>query len=463
MSGSRGLAGWVNDRASRRSGLEPGTDSAPGDDPQLDGYARNDPRLSLGGAFLRGQTRRAVGLGGAFIWLAFIVFPVADAIGRQAPTFQHGLIVAGAVAFVVAYVMLVLSWRRRSTVAIRLGLFAVLIALSAALTLGDRPGWGFLFTYCAACAALAGPPPYGSFGVMLAAVLAGATTAINGGNGGSVVGVIASAAGIGLLMLLLRDLRVRNDELLDARAELARLAVAQERERFARDLHDLLGHTLSVIALKAELAGRLLPSRVSDAEREIAEVEQVARTALTEVRDAVSGYRRPTLDGELAGAKMALTAAGIEAEVRRDSVALEPAVEAVLAWAVREGATNVIRHSHATRCTLSVTVTLSDAAVEIVDNGVGAASRTAARGHGPDADRGHGLDGLAERARALDGVVEAGTPREGGFRLLVRIPASAGHRTVATAGPAARVADEPADAEALVPTGKAGSRDSLGS
>ena len=100
-------------------------------------------------------------------------------------------------------------------------------------------------------------------------------------------------------MVLMRDLRVRNEELTEARAELARAAVAQERERFARDLHDLLGHTLSVIALKAELAGRLLPGDPERAAAEVGEVEQVARQALSEVRDAVSGYRQPTLEGEI--------------------------------------------------------------------------------------------------------------------------------------------------------------------
>ncbi len=116
-------------------------------------------------------------------------------------------------------------------------------------------------------------------------------------------------------MLVMSDLRLRNQQLSQARAELAQMAVAQERERFARDLHDLLGHSLSVIALKAELAGRMLPPdarpRARDAAAtEVAELEQVARTALGEVRDAVSGYRQPTLDGELAGARMALSAAG---------------------------------------------------------------------------------------------------------------------------------------------------------
>src|SRR5581483_8548167 len=186
-------------------------------------------------------------------------------------------------------------------------------------------------------------------------VMAGAMSAIGGASGGNTIGALASTAGVGLLMLLLRDLRVRNSELLEARAELARLAVAQERERFARDLHDLLGHSLSVIALKAELAGRLLGSeRPEAAGSEIADVEKVARGALSEVREAVSGYRQPTLEGELAGARAALSAAGIDAEVRRDPASLDSQTEAVFAWAVREGATNVIRHSGARRCTVTI-------------------------------------------------------------------------------------------------------------
>ena len=172
-------------------------------------------------------------------------------------------------------------------------------------------------------------------------------------------------------MVLLSDLRERNLELTEARAELAQSAVAQERERFARDLHDLLGHTLSVIAIKAELAGRLLPERPDEAAAEVADVEQVARKALGEVREAVSGYRKPTLDGELEGARMALTAAGIEAAFERSPVRLDPEVEAVLAWAVREGATNVIRHSSAHRCQVTVSADAAGAVVEVVDDGQG--------------------------------------------------------------------------------------------
>jgi two-component system sensor histidine kinase DesK len=214
----------------------------------------------------------------------------------------------------------------------------------------------------------------------------------------------------------MRDLRIRNDELDDARAELARLAVAEERERFARDLHDLLGHSLSLIALKTELAGRLLREHPDDAARELSDAENVARQALSEVREAVSGYRRPTLDGELAGARMALTAAGIEMVLQPVDSALDPDSEAVLAWAVREGVTNVIRHSDARSCTVRVTADQARAEVEVADDGVGPA---VLNGHS-----GSGLSGLDQRARDLGGALEAGARPEGGFRLLVTVPAS---------------------------------------
>jgi len=186
------------------------------------------------------------------------------------------------------------------------------------------------FTYCAACAALAGSASLALPSVLLCTGLAAGCSVIAGASGASAISYGATTLGVGLLMVLMRDLRMRNQQLTEARAELARTAVIQERERFARDLHDLLGHTLSVIALKAELAGRLLPGAPG---RRCARwgVEQVARQALGEVRQAVSGYRRPTLDGELEGARMALSAAGIETDVQRASVNLRPEVESVLA------------------------------------------------------------------------------------------------------------------------------------
>ncbi|HET6870599.1 MAG TPA: histidine kinase [Solirubrobacteraceae bacterium] len=356
-------------------------------------------------------------MGAALIWLAFIVFPLLDAIGKHEPVVRHGLIIGGAALFVAAYASMVLTWRGGRPARLSVALFVVLLVVASALTLGQSSSWGFLFTYCAACAALLAPEGFGFYAVALCSAFAAVTSAIAGANGGTVVSYAASAAGIGLLMLVMSDLRLRNVELSQARAELAEMAVARERERFARDLHDLLGHSLSVITLKAELARRMLVDRSGEAAaaREIAELEQVARTALGEVREAVSGYRQPTLEGELAGARMALSAAGIKADVDQARVPLDPAVEAVLAWAVREGATNVIRHSGARHCTLRITATLTDAGVEVIDDGVG---------YDGNGSSGHGIAGLAERARLLNGTISAGALADGGYRLAVNVPVS---------------------------------------
>ena len=363
----------------------------------------------------------------ALIWLAFIVFPLLDAVGKHEPVLRHGLIIGGAALFVAAYASMVITWRGERTGRLTGALFLVLLILASALTLGQSSSWGFLFTYCAACAALVAPERLGAYAVGLCSGLAALTSALAGADGGTVVSYTASSAGIGLLMLVMSDLRQRNHQLSQARAELAEMAVAQERERFARDLHDLLGHSLSVITLKAELAGRMLADRPGDAAREVAELEQVARTALSEVREAASGYRQPTLEGELAGARMALSAAGIEADVQQGRVPLEPAVEAVLAWTVREGATNVIRHSGARHCTLRITASLTDAGVEVIDDGVGetvganGASHRAVVG-GRERVGGHGIEGLAERARLVNGSLDAGAVADGGYRLAVTVP-----------------------------------------
>ena len=380
--------------------------------------------------YLRGNTHgRSRGFP-ALVWLGFILFPLVDAITTHASPVAKALTIVGATAFVASYLALVLMWRQRPWRAPAVALFGVLLGCAIALTLASGPGWAFLFTYCTAVVALFSSADVGWLWVAGCASLAALCSGIAGASASAMVTYGVTALGIGLLMVLMRDLRVRNEELSAARAELADAAVAQERERFARDLHDLLGHSLSVIALKAELAGRLLPARPEQAATEVGEVEQVARQALSEVRLAVSGYRQPTLEGELAGARMALAAAGIEAELNVPKVTLQPDVEAVLAWAIREGATNVIRHSRAGRATIRVAAGLAGASVEVVDDGArgdrrrGAEAGDAAAGVAVAGGRhaGHGLDGLRERAAAIDGRVEAGPLPDGGFRLMVSVP-----------------------------------------
>jgi two-component system sensor histidine kinase DesK len=359
--------------------------------------------------------RYAAGL----VWLGFIVAPIIDAFGRNGQSaLEHWLVVAGAVMFSAAYIALVLNWINEDRRLLSYSLAGLQLALAVALTVGDQDSWGYLFCYCAACTAMIVPQSIGFLGVLACAGIQIAATEIAGAGIGTSLGFAASVVGVGLLVTLMRDLRVRNQELADARAELAHTAVAAERERFARDLHDLLGHSLSVIAIKAELAGRLLPGSPERAAVEVNEVESVARQALSEVRQAVSGYRQPTLAGELEGARVALSAAGIVASIDREPVALDPDVEAVLAWTVREGATNVIRHSRAHRCTVTVRAADGDAGVEVLDDGIGnglAPART---------EGGNGLTGLRERAATLRGRIEAGAAPGGGYRLAVSVPFS---------------------------------------
>ncbi|MGH2858142.1 MAG: sensor histidine kinase, partial [Solirubrobacteraceae bacterium] len=320
------------------------------------------------------------------IWGAFIVFPIVDAATSQVSGLRYWFGVAGAVAFAFGYAALVALLFHPARSMERIVLSGLLLALALALTVFDRSGLGYLFTYVAACGAAALPSAWRFQSVLLCTGLAVGCILLVGASdaGSAAIGYGSSTVGVGLLMVLLTDLRERNTELTHARAELARVAVAHERERFARDLHDLLGHSLSVIAIKAELAGRLLHERVDDAASEVADVEQVARQALREVRDAVSGYRQPTLDRELEGARVALAAAGIEAEIERAAPQLEPEVEALLAWTVREGATNVIRHSGARHCRVTVSTGFAGTIAEVVDDGPAAEAVVAAgNGQGP--------------------------------------------------------------------------------
>jgi len=204
-----------------------------------------------------------------------------------------------------------------------------------------------------------------------------------------------------------------------ARKEIARLAVMTERLRIARDLHDLLGHNLSLIALKSELARRLVSVAPERAIVEISDVENVARTTLQEVREAVSAFRQPTLKSELSAAQEILAAAGIFYRFDGDDHivdALPTTIEAVLSWTVREGVTNVIRHSRAHQCTIRVTRDDYQITIEVIDDGAGASIMNITD------NEGNGLRGLTERVEKLGGRCEA-FPREGGgYLLAVSVP-----------------------------------------
>jgi two-component system sensor histidine kinase DesK len=186
-----------------------------------------------------------------------------------------------------------------------------------------------------------------------------------------------------------------SQRLLRADAEIERLATIAERERIARDLHDLLGHTLSVIVLKSELAARLITADPDRAVAEVHDIERIGREALGEVRAAVTGYRSRGLGAELDGAGVALQAAGVDVEVHADPTALGPEQESALAMALREAVTNVVRHADAQRATISITTVAGKVRLEVADDGRGISGQ-----------EGSGLTGMRERINALGGHVD---------------------------------------------------------
>jgi two-component system sensor histidine kinase DesK len=217
---------------------------------------------------------------------------------------------------------------------------------------------------------------------------------------------------LGLMMWFYRRVMMLVTELRQARADLARLAVTEERVRFARDLHDLLGHSLTTIALKSQLARRLAEPG-SPMALEMADIESVTHQALTEVRDAVTGYRTRSLAEELDAARATLAAAGIDVRMCLDSAPLPAVLDSLLGWVVREGTTNVLRHSRANTCEFRLSRNETTVSLAVDDNGVGTSS------HGTP---GNGLAGLAERLTSAGGHLDSGPAPDHGFHLAARLP-----------------------------------------
>jgi two-component system sensor histidine kinase DesK len=203
-------------------------------------------------------------------------------------------------------------------------------------------------------------------------------------------------------------------DLFAARAELAENALARERLRMSRDLHDLLGQSLSAVSLKGDLAIRLLPSDPAAAYREIESLTDVARSALRDMRAVTRGDHDVSLPAEVDSAQAVLEAAGVTTQVAVALPGLSPALDAVLAWGLREGTTNILRHSQATTVAITAGRVAGLARLDIVNDGAE-----------PAAHSGSGLDGLAGRARALGGTAIGGYLDAGRFRLRIELPEGA--------------------------------------
>lgn len=223
------------------------------------------------------------------------------------------------------------------------------------------------------------------------------------GGGGLALGtILGSFAVLGMRIAVTRNL-----QLVGVHEENTRLAVDNERNRFARDLHDILGHSLTVITVKAELAQRLMDVDPDRARQEVADLERLSRDALADVRRAVEGYRELTLPGELARARAALEAAGVRPVLPQSTDDIPTELRELFAWTVREGVTNVIRHADATSCQ----IVLTPASAEVRDDGCCQAAPP----------EGSGLVGLRERASVAGAVLTTRvlTP---GFSLQVALP-----------------------------------------
>jgi two-component system, NarL family, sensor histidine kinase DesK len=349
------------------------------------------------------------------IWTLFLLQPLAEGWDHR-DTVAGWVGIVGTLVFAAVY--LTIFARRR--IQLRVGVptaelvpgllaigLAALIALVVCLALG-QPGTATAVYLCVLCAMTL--PRYWALpmALVIALVFYGAGFVVSGWSPDP--GLLLSMLAATIAVWGVQQLLIRNTQLVAAEKENQRLAVDEERNRFARDLHDILGHSLTVITVKAELANKLMDVDPARARAELADLERLSRDALSDVRRAVEGYRELSLPGELARARMALEAAEIAADLPNSTDEVPSDKRELFAWTIREGVTNVIRHSNATRCT----VVLHADRVEICDDGAGTVIDA-----GPSS--GHGLIGLRERAGALGATVVTRT-LDPGFSLSVLSP-----------------------------------------
>lgn len=353
-------------------------------------------------------------------WIALglvylLIWPGADIVnGHHLSTGRTIASVLALASFFGAYIALAagnVPWQKGMSRRTQ-GLLGVTALMSVVYPLALGKQWVGLPLYLSVAAVMTLPPRRAPVGIAIATLLTLVMCGAVASPDGTTALLTFQSFSIGMMLLAFRGSRLLVTELREARGEVARLAANEERLRIARDLHDLLGHSLSLIVLKSEVATRLADRDPEQSLREVNDIESVARQALADVRGAVSGYRQRSLSDELDNARGVFEAAGIDLSVRLSGTPLPDVLDGLFGWAVREGVTNVVRHSRAAACDITVTYGPAGATLEVVDDGVGTTSES-----------GNGLLGLAERVAEVGGEVETGSRRDGGFRLLVRAPA----------------------------------------
>ena len=366
------------------------------------------------------------------VWLIYLIGPVADLFAvkyHRSVAYQAGAVTLVAV-FCVLYVFLLSTWWQNRARG-RIGLAALAgLALTASLVLGKD--WTTIFIYVSAAAGFIIWDRRRALLVVAACTVAYVVVSeIVHVSNDNLWGELLPVALIGFAMVGFKMQIVLNIQLRQARGEVAKLAANEERLRLARDMHDLTGQSLSLITLKSELAvkrlSRLPASPEVDAvATELADIGRVSRQTLHDIREAVSGYRRPTLAVEIITARTSLEAAGIALDddpaLMTLSGTIDPDAEAALAWCLREAATNVVRHSGAQHCRIRLTERHHELSLEVTDDGRGVAAGGSANGSG--------LHNMSERLSAVGGRFSAGPGRDGhGFRLVATVPLTADETT----------------------------------
>ena len=333
----------------------------------------------------------------AAIWLFFLLDPLLAAWHhRDSVAGVAGMLLTIAFGAVYMAMWLLLRnqrWRLQVRPAPSVGVawFAALVALGTLMVVTLGQVGTAASVYCAVTAVMLFSTAWAAgITVAIAGLMVVLGETVPGWDRSLALGFSVCAAALAVFGI--STMMRRNIELIRAHQENAELAVDNERSRFARDLHDILGHSLTVITVKAELAQRLLDTDVDRARAELADLERLSRDALADVRRAVEGYRELTLPGELARARAALAAAEIRADLPNATDDVPTDLRDLFAWTVREGVTNVIRHSRASSCRVVLTPT----SAEVCDDGVGPAEGAGA---------GSGLHGLRERAASAGATV----------------------------------------------------------
>ncbi|GAA1727997.1 sensor histidine kinase [Aeromicrobium alkaliterrae] len=347
---------------------------------------------------------------GAGIWLVFLTEPVQVLLDHDGV--WGGVGVAAVVAFVAVYLVGLLRVRRaheRREYAPSALLVAAMVVLAALTVPGAGDESLVLLVFVAALAVASLPARWAvvvTVGLVLVAAVSGRT--VDGWDAhGNDLAIILAAGAVWSFRLALQ----RQGQLARAEQDLAELAIEEERTRIARDLHDILGHSLTVISVKSELAGRLLATDPDRARDELADVQRLARDALADVRSTTSGLQALSLPAEIAAARSALASAGIDPHLPTVAEVVPSQWRELYAWVLRESVTNVVRHSGARACW----VELDERSMRVWDDGRGVDASTSS---------GTGLEGLRYRSRRAGAVLHTGPgPGGAGFAVEVEVPA----------------------------------------